>query len=228
MIPPLIVQEALAHGIQIIAITDHNATGNVYAVQKAAEGTGLTVLPGMELQTKEEVHLLCLFQNNYDMESWQSIIDTRLPNIDNLVDYFGEQFIVDETGDFLGREKRLLLTSADISIDEAILTIDALGGLAIPAHVDRKSFGLFANLGMFPVGVPIEAVEISRHLDPAAASSKYPQLEGRTLVQGGDVHRLEEFLGVNEFSIEQPTLDEIRLAFTNQGGRKLHLLTFNC
>jgi hypothetical protein len=224
MIPPLIVQVALEHGIQIIAITDHNATGNVSAVQKAAQGSGLVVLPGMELQTKEEVHLLCLFQNNYDMESWQSIIDARLPKIDNLIDYFGEQFLVDETGDFLGREKRLLLTSADISIDEAILTVDALGGLAIPAHVDRKSFGLFANLGMFPAGVPIEAAEISRHLDPAQACVRFPQLEGRALVQGGDVHRLEEFLGVNEFLIERPTLDEIRLAFARQGGRNLRII----
>ena len=59
MIPPFIVQEAIKKGICLIAITDHNASANVGAVQKAASGTGLTVLPGMELQTREEVHLLC-------------------------------------------------------------------------------------------------------------------------------------------------------------------------
>jgi len=62
MLPPLIVQEAVDREIQLIAITDHNATGNIAAVQKAAEGLPLTVLPGMELQTREEVHNLCLFE----------------------------------------------------------------------------------------------------------------------------------------------------------------------
>ncbi|HZW04812.1 MAG TPA: PHP domain-containing protein, partial [Anaerolineaceae bacterium] len=61
MLPPLIVEEALAKGIDVIAITDHNTTGNVAAVQRAALGINLTVLPGMELQTREEVHVLCLF-----------------------------------------------------------------------------------------------------------------------------------------------------------------------
>jgi predicted metal-dependent phosphoesterase TrpH len=88
MIPPLIVDEALRKGIQIIAITDHNATANVKAVQKAAEGSGLVVLGGMELQTKEEVHLLCLFEENETLEAWQKIVDQALPNQENNPDFF--------------------------------------------------------------------------------------------------------------------------------------------
>ncbi|HHE71657.1 MAG TPA: PHP domain-containing protein, partial [Chloroflexi bacterium] len=62
MIPPLIVAEALRKGLDILAITDHNATANAPAVRQAAEGTPLTVLLGMELQTREEVDVLCLFE----------------------------------------------------------------------------------------------------------------------------------------------------------------------
>jgi hypothetical protein len=61
MIPPLMVRAAIERGIHLIAVTDHNASANVAAVQQAAQGTALTVLPGMELQTREEVHLLCVF-----------------------------------------------------------------------------------------------------------------------------------------------------------------------
>ncbi len=71
MIPPLIVDEAIRRGIQWIAITDHNATANISAVQKAADGSGLTVLPGMELQTREEVHVLCLFDRLEQAEMLQ-------------------------------------------------------------------------------------------------------------------------------------------------------------
>src|SRR5512136_1809744 len=83
MIPPLIVQEALERGISLIAITDHNASSNVSAVQKAAVGSGLTVMPGMEVQTREEVHVLCLFDTIEQMSAWQALVDKSLPETPN-------------------------------------------------------------------------------------------------------------------------------------------------
>jgi PHP family Zn ribbon phosphoesterase len=228
MIPPLIVSEALDRGIDLLAITDHNASANVAAVQQAAAGSGIVILPGMELQTREEVHLLCLFQELAELEGWQQRVDERMPKIANRPDYFGEQFVVDATGDFIRLEERLLLTSAEISLDEAIAEIHRRGGLAIPAHVDRKAFGLIANLGFLPDGVTVEAVEFSRHFDPTRADQIYPQLRGIPYIQSGDVHRLDEFIGVNEFELEAPTLAEIRLAFAGTGGRGLHVRRFSC
>src|SRR5512134_1725840 len=93
MIPPLIVQRALELEIDLIAITDHNASANVNAVQKAAEGTSLTVLPGMEVQSREDVHLLTLFENLGALEKWQREIDQALPDLPNRPDFFGEQFV---------------------------------------------------------------------------------------------------------------------------------------
>ncbi|HPO58953.1 MAG TPA: PHP domain-containing protein, partial [Anaerolineaceae bacterium] len=104
MQPPLIVSTALDRGIQILSITDHNATGNIAAVQKAADGTGLTILPGMELQTAEEVHCLCIFDTLEQAHALQAIVDRLLPPLANRPDYFGDQLYVDENGDFLGRE----------------------------------------------------------------------------------------------------------------------------
>ena len=223
MIPPLIVEEALLRNIHLIAITDHNATANIAAVQKAAHGSDLVVLPGMEVQTREEVHVLCLFDTLDQAEQWQAQVDAALPPLENDPEHFGEQFVVDETGDFIRRENRLLLTSTSLSFDEACQQVHALGGMFIPAHVDRKAFGLIANLGFVPAEVSVEALEVSRHLRPELASQKYPQLAGYPLLQGGDVHRLEEFLGVNAFSVEAPTIAEIRLALCGQDGRSLTL-----
>jgi PHP family Zn ribbon phosphoesterase len=223
MIPPLIVQEALELNINLIAITDHNATGNISAVMEAAQGTGLTVLPGMELQTREEVHLLCLFETLEQAEAWQKVVDSALPKRSNNPDFFGEQFIVDASGDFIRREERLLIVSAEIGLDEAAAQVYAMGGYAIPAHVDRKAFSLIANLGLVPPG--FEALEISRHLRPSEAAIHYPQIRGYPLIQSGDVHRLDEFLGVCEFHIEAPTLSEIRMALKNSADRKLSIQT---
>jgi len=221
MIPPLIVQEALERGIHLIAITDHNASANFTAVWEAAQGTDLTVLPGMELQTKEEVHLLCLFETTEQLQEWQKIVDQELPETLNNVDFFGEQFVVDASGDFLRREDRLLINSTHLELDHAAETVTRLGGLAIPAHVDRKANGLIEILGLIPPG--FEALEISRHLTPEAARQKFPQLSGQTLLQSGDVHLLDSFLGSTRFEIAAPTLAEIRLALRAEAGRKICL-----
>ncbi|HEY3291583.1 MAG TPA: PHP domain-containing protein [Anaerolineae bacterium] len=221
MIPPLIVQEALDRGINLIAITDHNASANVRAVQKAAEGSDLTVLAGMELQTREEVHLLCLFDAIESLEHWQATVDVFMPQLANRPDFYGDQFVVDENGDYLRTETRLLLTSASLSLHEAVEGVRALGGMVIPAHVNRNTFSLLTNLGFVPTDVAFDALEISRHLNPTEATVKFPQLRGYPLIQSGDVHRLDEYLGRNVFHIEAPTVAELKLGLAQQQGRSM-------
>ena len=219
MIPPLIVQEALARGIRLLAITDHNACANVAAVQEAAAGTGLVVLAGMEAQTREEVHVLCLFDGLEQALAWEKELRATLPLRENDAEHFGDQFVVDAAGDFVRRETQLLLTSANLSIEAVCQGVERLGGITVPAHVDRKAFGLIANLGLVPPDLPIAALEVSRHLHPFDAPKQYPQLRGFPLLQGGDAHRLNEFLGANVFLIETPTVAEITMALRKERGR---------
>jgi PHP family Zn ribbon phosphoesterase len=219
MIPPLIVEDALARGIDIIAITDHNATANIEAVQKAASGTPLLVLPGMELQTIEEVHSLCIFETLEQAYELQKRVSGALPPIKNDIEHFGEQFVVDETGEFIRREEQLLILSADLSLTQAWNIVTGLGGLFIPAHVNRKSFGLLENLGFVPIDIPLRTLEISRHLPAEEAVQKYPQLKGYPLLKGGDAHRLEELAGFNRFWLEEPTFSEVKKALNEKYGR---------
>lgn len=224
MIPPLIVREALELGINLIAITDHNATANIESVQKAAEGTDLIVLPGMEVQTVEEVHCVCLFDIIEQAHSFQKIVDAALPSFINDTDLFGEQFVVDETGDFIRREERLLLTSTRLTIEEAWEQVTGLGGLFIPAHINRKAFGLIENLGLVPTDIPIEVLEISRHITPEEARKKFPQIGNYPLIQAGDVHYLSDFLGPMIFYLERPVISELRLALQNKEGRSYQII----
>ena len=223
MIPPLIVEESLARGIDIIAITDHNATANIQAVQKAAEGTSLVVLPGMELQTSEEVHSLCIFETLSQALVFQKIVSQALPAIQNQPEHFGEQFVVDETGDFIRREEQLLIVSADLTLNQGWKFVTELGGLFIPAHVNRKAFGLLENLGFVPQDIPLQTVEISRHLNSNEAVDKFPQLAGYRLIKGGDAHRLDELAGMNEFRLAVPTFNELKKAIQGIDGRTVSI-----
>jgi len=221
MIPPLIVDEALDRGISLIAITDHNASSNVEAVQRAAVGTPLRVLPGMELQTSEDVHLLCLFDTLDQVRAWQATVDACLPAVENTIEVFGEQFIVDHTGEFIMRERRLLATAAAITLKQAVLAVTRLGGLAIPAHVDRLATSLLANLGFVPLDVEIEALEISRTITPEAACARFPELRGYLLIQSGDVHHLDTFCATTVLRVAAPSIREIRLGLRGQAGRSV-------
>jgi hypothetical protein len=219
MIPPLIVQAALEQGIQLIAITDHNASANVEAVIQAASGTALTVIPGMELQTNEEVHSLCLFETLDKLSAFQDIVDKSLPELKNNIEYLGEQFVVDKEGEFIRREEQLLIISTSLSINQACQLVTDLGGLFIPAHVNREAFGLISHLGTIPPDLPVHTLEISRHITPEKALLKFPELKNYHLIQSGDVHFLDDFLGANQFLIEAPSLKEIKLGLQNQNGR---------
>jgi len=219
MIPPLIVQKALEHQIDLIAITDHNASANVSAVQKAAEGTGLTVLPGMEVQSREDVHLLTLFETLDALTAWQAQVNESLPDKPNRPDFFGEQFVVDETGEFVRSEPRLLATAIRLSIDEIFERVPVLGGIVIPAHVERMTYGLFSSLGLISEKWQVLALEISRLITPEKAVATFPALQKYALIQSGDVHHLDDFLGTTVFTLAAPTLMEIRMAFNHIDGR---------
>ncbi len=227
MIPPLLVEQALDVGIQLIAITDHNSSLNFMSVKKAAENTTLIVLPGMELQTREDVHVLCLFDTIDQINALQKTVDEHLPDLKNQPDHLGEQFIVDETGEFIRREERLLLNSTTLSMKDAFYLVEGLSGLFIPAHVNRKAFGLIETLGFVPQDIDIPAVEISRHLTPEDSIRLFPQLTGHPIIQNGDVHRLDEFLGTLWFDIYEPTISEIKKALKYENGRSFKVSSPN-
>jgi hypothetical protein len=225
MIPPVIVDQALKRGINLIAITDHNATANIEAVMEAATDTGLTILPGMELQTREEVHVLCLFDGLEQAEAWQRRVDSCFGEIQNDVEIFGEQFVVDATGDLICREPRLLITNVDMSLEDAVAGVNALGGIVIPAHVERRAYGLMAVLGF---ASPIfEALEISAHVTVKGVCQRFPDISKFPLLQSGDVHFPDGFIGVMEFEMAAPTVSEIRKAIHAVGDRKMRIISSN-
>jgi len=219
MIPPLIVRRAQELGLGLIAITDHNAAANCAGVIRAAEGTKLRVLPGMETQTREEVHVLCLFDAVEQALTWQGIVYDHLPDQANPEELLGAQYVVDATGEYIATETRFLAAPTDLTLEETIDRVQGLGGLAIPAHIDRPSFSLLANLGFVPPHLDVPALEVFRHTDVATLLARHPELGLWPLIRSGDAHRLDEILPAIRFTMEEPTLAEIRAALAHLDGR---------
>ena len=224
MIPPLIVRRAQALGLDIIAVTDHNCAANVRAVIEAAQGAALTVLPGMEVQSREEVHLLCLFDSLEQIDAWEEIVSAALPALRNNADLFGAQYVVDATGKHVYTDERLLSTSISMPVQSIVNGVNALGGICLPAHVDRPVYSILANLGFIPPGLPIAGVGLSSHLSPARARERFPQLAGYGIIVNSDAHRLDEMAAHTQVHVGAPTVSELRLALSSEQGRRVEIV----
>jgi PHP family Zn ribbon phosphoesterase len=223
MIPPLIVRRAVDLGLQVIGVTDHHSVENAQAVMQAAQPFGIRVFPGFEIQTREEVHVLCLFERFEEALDWQALAWEHLPPQKNREEFFGPQYVVDFEGEYVRTNDRLLQSSLDLGFEQVLRLVEDRGGLALPAHVDKTRYSLFANLGLIPLGCRLAGAEISRHMTPEEARRRFPQLRDLGLVQSGDAHRLEEMISTTALVLERRTLPELRLALRGEAGRQVIL-----
>jgi 3',5'-nucleoside bisphosphate phosphatase len=219
MSPQNIVTQAKTKDIDVLGICDHNSAENVPALRKAAKKVKIQVLPGMEVTTQEEVHILALFNKISSVSKLQKIIYQNLPG-ENDDKTFGLQAAVNEVGEVLHFNKHLLIGATTLPLEEIIELIHSLEGLAIASHIDRQAFSIISQLGFIPDTLKLDALEVSPLLSLAEAKKRYkPELP---LVCFSDAHYLKD-IGqcYTFFYIEKTNIQEIKKAFLNQEGRKI-------
>lgn len=226
MSPKRIVEKAKVRMLDIIGICDHNSAENVCYVINAAKNTcpSLKVLSGMEICTKEEVHIIGLFDELSDVLTLQEIIYQSLPEVKNNPELFGEQIIANEFDEIEGYNDRLLIGACSLGVHKIVDEIHKLNGIAIASHIDRESFSLIGQLGFIPEDLSIDAVEISQNINPDDALKRFPEIERFPIIRSSDAHFLEDIGKVTtSFLIEEPTINEIKKALKNEEGRKFTL-----
>lgn len=189
MTPNNIVNMALLKELDMIAITDHNSCENVEAVMKVAQGTNLLVIPGMEIESSEEVHMICLFPSLEAAKAMQEIVYNSLPPLKNRTDIFGKQLILNEYDDVIGENDRLLLTATSLSVYDLVKEVERQRGVVYPAHIDRKSYSIISNLGWIPEDLGVKTIEISRYAEFDKYISEYSTFN---LIQSSDAHYLQD------------------------------------
>ncbi len=219
MYPRAVVDRALAQKIDIIAICDHNASENAQFVLKSAEGKPLTVLPGMEITSSEEVHLLALFDTLDDLKKIQDIVYGHLSGM-NREEIFGCQAIVNDLDEVEGFNDRFLLGATQLSLREIVDHIHGFGGLVVASHIDRDSYSVISQLGFIDPEIHLDALEVTHQTGLRGARMKYPELSAYPLVESSDAHFVNDIgRGVTTIFLERGTISELKMAFSKQGGR---------
>ena len=193
-LPPSEIARLLAaKGVNLAALTDHNTALNCPAFAASCARYGIIPLFGMEAQSQEECHVLCLFRDLQTALAFSEEIYAQLPPIMNNPDKMGDQVYVDADDNILGEVEKYLVTSCELDIFALAERVHALGGAAIPAHCDRPAFSLASQLGFVPEG-PWDALEVVR-IPPDIDTKGYP------LTASSDAH-YPEHVGRRTFELD--------------------------
>jgi hypothetical protein len=221
MSPRKVVAKSLEQQLDLIAICDHNTAENVAATMREGDRQGIAVLPGMEICSREEVHLVTLFEKIEDVLKMQEFIYNHLSG-KNQPEVFGHQVVADEHDQVLGENPRLLIGATGLSLIEIVNETHHLSGICISSHVDRPSYSLIGQLGFIPEDLHLDAVEVSYRVPLEKARDQIPDIGQYPCLTSSDAHFLHDIGKVwTEFMIAEPSLAELILALAGTDGRRI-------
>ncbi len=189
MTPNNIVNMAYVKKLDLISVTDHNSMKNYPAIKKIAEKRNIKLIPGIEVTSKEEVHMLCYFRNYIEGKKFSEKIYDSLNKIENKPKIFGNQIVYDEYDEKISFEKYILTNTSKYSIEEIYRITERHGGMCIPAHINRLSNGIIGVLGFIPKILNFKFIEICNN-NKKNIRSKY--LDKFKILKNSDAHRLTE------------------------------------
>lgn len=207
-----IFRMAYIQGLDLIAITDHNSLKQQYLLHEVIQDDVLKgkidFIYGVELQTKENIHILAYFQKNSHLQPIQEWIDDHLIIVDNQVDYYGHQYIFDIHDHIVDEETRLLLSSLDLNVYEVIDMIHHFGGIAVLAHVMAKRYGLYEVYHTIPQDLDYDGIEVDGIKAYRDLKKKCPFIRDELILMNSDAHQLED---INDpiHEIDQNQLDAL-------------------
>ena len=221
MSPRRIIQQSKEVGLDLIAISDHNSAENAGAAMREGDKHGIRVLPGMEICSREEVHILALFDELEPALEMQDHVYAHLAG-ENNSKVFGFQVIANEKDEVIGENPRLLIGATGLSLHDIVDKTHMLGGISISSHVDRPSYGIINQLGFIPKDLNLDGLEVSYHISIAEAVKTIAGIGNFSCVTASDAHYLNDIgKACTVFEMAEPTLDEIRLALVKKDGRRI-------
>ena len=213
MTPVNIVRKAVGMRLGIIGITDHNSTLHAKEARKIGERNGLFVMCGAEITTKEEVHVLAFVDGDEAIEKLQLFLSDNIAKIPNDPDFFGYQLVVNENEEVLYEEENLLIGAINKTIEETEEFVHSLGGIFIPAHIDKSQNSLLSQLGYMPPHLKADALELSSICNFSDFMAKNSYLSKYNFIRSSDAHYLPDVGRVfTDFDISEPSFESIREA----------------
>jgi len=192
MSPSFIIKQALKSGLKLISITDHNAIKHSLLACQISKKEDIRVLPGVELTSREEVHMLAYFDDITALLKLGELVERLLPDLENKPEFFGHQVIYDNTGEIVDLDDKLRQSAINMSLEKLVDEIHRLKGIAIPAHIDKNRFSLISQLGFLDKNTSFDAVEVSKYKWYKEKYRFGDTLSGFPVICGSDSHNPDD------------------------------------
>lgn len=203
MTPSNIARMAALKGLDAISVTDHNCGFNLRAASACAKEAGVLFIPGVEVNTAEETHVLVYFEELKQAEEFCAVIYESLPDIPNAESFFGRQLIMDENDVVIGMAQKFLGQSAPFSLHALQEKAREYGGLFIPAHINRQAYALLETLGFIPEDLELTTVEVRRNRPLAdSIAQRYKTISSSDAHDLGQILERTEFIDAKERSVK--------------------------
>ena len=196
-----IINMSRLKGLDAISVCDHNCAANLEAADRAAKKAGILFLPGLEINTAEEVHLLSYFKDVNAACAFGEAVYDALPNIKNDEVFFGRQLVMDEEDNVIGKMEKLLISSLPFTMDECVRMIGEYGGYPVPAHINRDANSVLSNLGFLPQNTPFKVLEVLPGRPAGVSLSGYRALYSSDAHFLQDISEKEHFISAKSKSI---------------------------
>ncbi len=222
MSPANIISKALEKDLDIIGITDHNSTRHCKLISKLAEPKGIFVMMGAEVTTREEVHCLTFFENDDQLSDFQAYLEAHLPPVLNDTQKFGYQVVIDEDEKIIDEIEYLLISALDQSIEQVEQKVHSLGGIFIPAHIDRPSYSIISQLGFIPADLLIDGIEISANCKVQSVLPFLGSHNDKSIIRNSDAHYAANIgQAFSIFEMKHMSFKEVKLALQGIDGREI-------
>jgi len=205
MTPNNIVNMAMLKNLQLIAVTDHNSIRQLEAVSKVATEKGLGFVYGLEVQTIEEVHILCYFRDYYHVQLFYGALKGKLIRLDNNEEYFGKQLIFNHLDEEIARENNSLLTSTTWTLEELEHQVHLYHGSFVIAHVMDKLNSITTQLGFIPPKLKFDGIEVKDENEKENCLKANPWIEDTVWLFNSDAHQLID-IHEAEYQIDEEAL----------------------
>ena len=213
--PANIAMLAQMVGLQAVALTDHNSCKNCPAFFKAANQVGILPIAGMEITVQEEFHVLCLFPELEAAMEFDRVVHEQLLPFPNDKKIYGNQLIVDEDDNVTGEEEICLINATMIDFYTLPSLVKPLGGIIVPAHIERSAFSMIATLGSVPPDGSFDCVEIKYPGAVDNLKKAHNYLNDCNIIHDSDAHRLEDIsLPQNKIFAEENTAHALLCALS--------------
>lgn len=185
-----IVNMACLKELDLIAITDHNSVKQLYHLADVAQDK-IRFIYGVEIQSREEIHVLAYFLDKQLLDTFQAFLDCYLIEEPNDEYYFGHQYIFNEVDEVVNEERRLLIKSLNLSLVEIIDWIHHHRGIAILAHAMSERFSIMNVFMRIDEDLDIDGIEVTKEDHQTLLMEKFPYLKNQFWLMNSDAHRLE-------------------------------------